>query len=87
MRFFSDPFLQTCLGVPGGMLTIGGASTYDGEDIIDIWMLRAKTSQWSKIGKTQFISKKNVAIQLNGEIFVWSGDRTLLGLSEGQVIL
>ena len=69
------------------MLTIGGASTYDGEDIIDIWMLRTKTSQWSKIGKTHFISKHSVAIQLNGEIFVWSGDRTLLGLSEGQVIL
>ena len=69
------------------MLTIGGVRTNDGEDIIDIWMLKTKTSKWSKIGKTQFISKHNVAIQLRGEIFVWSGDKTFLGLSEGQVNL
>ena len=70
------------------MLTIGGVRTwYTGEDITDIWMLKSRTRKWSKIGKTHFVSKSNFAIQLNGEIFVWSGDRTFLGLSEGQVNL
>ena len=79
--------MQACLGVAGGMLTLGGIRTHDRTAIHEIWMLKNETSKWDVIGKMHFTSKPNIAIQINGEIFVWSGDRTLLGLSEGQVIL
>jgi hypothetical protein len=66
--------MQACLGVAGGMLTLGGIRTA----IHEIWMLKNETSKWDVIGKMHFTSKPNIAIQINGEIFVWSGDRIYL---------
>ena len=75
--------MQSCIEVSGGMLTIGGTSTYTREDILEVWLLKDETIKWSVIGKLNYMSKQNKAIQVNGEIFVWSGDRIFLGFSEG----
>ena len=75
--------MDSCLGVAGGMLTLGGIGTHDRTAILEIWMLKNETSKWDVIGKMRFASKQNIAIQLNGEIFVWSGDRINLGYSQG----
>ena len=75
--------MQSCIEVSGGMLTIGGTSTYTREDILEVWLLNDETIKWSVIGKLNYMSKQNKATQVNGEIFVWSGDRIFLGFSEG----
>ena len=60
--------MQACLGVAGGMLTLGGIRTHDRTAIHEIWMLKNVTSKWDVIGKMHFTSKPNIAIQINGEI-------------------
>ena len=77
--------MQSCIEVSGGMLTIGGISTYTREDILEVWLLKDETIKWSVIGKLNYMSKQSKAIQVNGEIFVWNGDRIYLGYSEGLV--
>ena len=75
--------MHSCLGVAGGMLTLGGINTHNRYPIHEVWILDHETSKWSVIGRMKYESTKNTVIQLNGEIFVWSGDRIYLGYSEG----
>jgi hypothetical protein len=49
--------MQACLGVAGGMLTLGGIRTHDRTAIHEIWMLKNETSKWDVIGKISPQSK------------------------------